>query len=219
MQELSRFKSPFILLIPIFGMVLFILLYIIAAIFYPGGNWSNLNHQGFSFWNNYLCDLLDYYAVNGEVNSARFLARSALVTLCISLIIFWCYLPRLFLKKNINSIIMKTFGIMALVASLFLASGTHDIVIRIAGVFGVIAFIAAFIELFKNHFYKLLVFGVYCLIIFLINYYIYETGSYLKVLPVFQKITFLSFIFWFGFLDMALYRKVKSHYQKINYKI
>ncbi len=93
---------------------------------------------------------------------------------------------------------------------MFLAIGTHDLIVRIAGVLGVIAFITLFVELFKNSFYKLAAFGIFCLIIFLINYYIYETGSYLIALPVIQKITFLAYILWFGFLDIALFQSVNS---------
>lgn len=213
MQEFTRFKRPFLLLIPVLGMGIFILLYIIAALVYPGGSWSILNQHGYSFWNNYLCDLIDYYAVNGELNSARYIARSALVILCVGLIILWYYLPRLFFKKSINSMIMTIFGILALVTMLFLTIGTHDLIVRIAGVFGVIAFITTIIELFKNYFYRLFVIGLFCLFIFLVNYYIYETGTNLNALPIIQKITFLSFIFWFGYLNIALYRKVKLYNQ------
>lgn len=209
MKALSYLKKPYLLLLPIFGMVLFIVLYILAAVAYPGGSWSFLDQDGFSFWNNYLCDLLDYYAVNGEINVARFYARWALVILCLSLIILWFYLPRLFLNKTINLNIMRYSGILALVIILFLASGTHDVIVRIAGVFGVIAFVLASIALFKNYFYRLFFLGLFCLIIFLVNYYIYETGSYIKGLSVIQKITFLSYMIWFVFLDLVLYRKVR----------
>lgn len=209
MNKFVNYKRPYIFLLPIFGMGLFIVLYIIAAIFYPGGSWINLNQQGFSFWNNYLCDLLDYYAVNGEINLARFFARSALVTLCISLMLLWFHLPKLFLYTSTNLSKMKFFGILALVLMLFLASGTHDIIIRIAGLFGVIAFITFFIELKKNHYFRLFFLGLFCFIIFLVNYYIYETGFYIKELPVIQKITFFSFIVWFVFLDITLYLKIK----------
>ena len=205
------FKRPYLLLFPVFGMGIFILLYILAALVYPGGSGSILSQHGFSFWNNYLCDLLDFYAVNGEVNTARILARIGLFVLCISLIILWYHLPKLFVIKSVNLIIMKICGILALITILFLAIGTHDLIVRIAGVLGVIAFITSFIELFKNSFYKLAAFGIFCLIIFLINYYIYETGSYLETLPVIQKITFLVYILWFGFLDIALFQSVNSN--------
>ncbi len=210
MYKRISLKSPYLLLFPIVGMGMFILLYILAAWAYPGGSWNILSQHGFSFWNNYLCDLLDFYALNGEINNGRILARAGLFVLCISLIILWYHLPRLFSYKNVNLIIMKICGILALISILFLAIGTHDLIVRIAGVLGVITFIISFIELFKNSYYKLATFGILCLIIFLINYYIYETGSYLEALPLIQKITFLAYILWFGCLDIALYQSVNS---------
>lgn len=210
MHALNTFPKPKILLLPIFGMGIFMFFYIIAATKYPGGSWALPNENGFSFWNNYLCDLLDDFAVNGEVNTARVLARAALGSICLSLILLWFYLPNLFLIKSSNLIVMWFSGLLALVTTLLLASGTHDVIVRIAGVFGVIALTTSCIEFYKAKFYKLLILGVICLIIFLINYIIYETNVYIRRLPMIQKITFSSFIFWFVCITRSLYQKARS---------
>ena len=102
-------------------------------------------------------------------------------------------------------------GMAALITTAFLSSGTHDNTVRIAGFFAVKAFLACFIELFKSGFMKLFLFGAFCLIIFLINYYIYETGRYIRLLPIIQKITFVCFIIWFIVLDLLLYRKLNKN--------
>jgi hypothetical protein len=206
--------KPNVLLLPLVGMGLFILLYLLAALNYPGGSWIILEQKGFSFWNNYLCDLLDHYAINGELNPARHFARASLGMLCASLILLWYYLPGLFSVKSSNLTIMWVTGIISLVITLFLASGTHDITVRIAGIFAVIAFITCFVELYKARYFKLVMFGVACLLIFLANYYIYETGEFLHTLPTIQKITFVSYIIWFVFLDLVLYRKLKMDFAK-----
>ncbi|NAS12271.1 hypothetical protein [Poritiphilus flavus] len=197
-------------LLPLTGMLLFILLYIIAAIRYPGGSHSNPYHEGFSFWHNYLCDLLDTYSVGGVLNSARVFARLALLVLCLSLVVFWYNLPRLFELKNINQRIMQSSGMLASIIILFLAAGNHDIIVRIAGALGVVALISSFIELYRIRYRGLFYLGVFCLLIFFVNYYIYETGIYIKALPVIQKITFASFILWFISLDISIYQIEKS---------
>jgi len=201
--------KPNVLLLPLAGMGLFILFYVLAALNYPGGSWMMPQQNGFSFWNNYLCDLLDQYAINGELNTARYLARTSLTVLCLSLVLLWYYLPSLFKGKNFNKNIMWLSGIAALVATSFLSSGAHDRTVRIAGFFAVIAFLSCFVELLKARHMKLLIFGICCLIIFLVNYYIYETGLYIRLLPVIQKITFICFIIWFIMLDVMFYRKLK----------
>ena len=208
--------KPYVLFIPLVGMVLFVVLYILAALNYPGGSWIVLDQEGFNFWNNYLCDLLDRNAINGELNPARFFARASLGVLCISLVLLWYYLPALFANKSVNLLIMWLAGLMALIITMSLTSGTHDITVRVAGFLGAIGFISCFIELFKAKYYKLLFFGVLCLLIFLTNYYIYETGTFLRSLPVIQKITFVCFITWFVFMDLTLYKKLKNEGSSID---
>ncbi len=207
--SLPAAPKPFVVLLPLVGMVLFVVLYVLAAIDYPGGSWIVREQEGFSFWNNYLCDLLDFKAINGELNTARFLARSSLGILCTSLILLWYYLPALFLKKNTNLVVMWLAGILALLTTMFLAAGTHDIIVRIAGFFAVVAFISCFIELYKANYLSLLFWGIVCLLIFLVNYYIYETGIFIRSLPVVQKVTFICFIVWFSFLDISFYKYLK----------
>lgn len=206
---------PSVLLLPLAGIVLFVVLYIMAALNYPGGSWVVMDQEGFNFWNNYLCDLLDRNAINGEINPARFFARGSLGVLCASLILLWYFLPALFSKKSINVVVMWLAGLMALVITMSLTSGTHDITVRIAGIFGVIAFISCFIELYNAKYYSLVYFGIACLLIFLVNYYIYETGTLIRSLPVIQKLTFICFILWFSFLDISYYKYLKQKNEKI----
>ena len=208
-------SKPSLILWPLAGMGLFIVLYVLAAINYPGGSWFAMDQEGFSFWNNYLCDLLDLKAINGELNSSRFLARGSLAVLCTSLIILWYYLPGLFSNKSTNLIVMWLAGILALGTTMSLTSGTHDITVRIAGFFGVIAFVSSFFELYKAKYYSLLIWGIFCLLIFLANYYIYETGTFIRSLPVIQKITFICYILWFAFLDISYYKFLKLKHDKI----
>lgn len=199
------------LYIALTGKSAFVFFYILAAMKYPGGSWVHPKQNGFSFWNNYLCDLLDIYAINGEVNLARPFSIAALGLLCIGIFSLWFYLPQLFKVKSFNQKIMRISGLLSLLIILFLAFGDHDIVVRIAGVFGVIAFISCSIELFKTGYKKLFLFGLLCLLVFIFNYYIYETGQIIESLPVIQKITFVLYISWFIALDIALYRKFVQH--------
>ncbi|NNE02435.1 MAG: hypothetical protein HKN52_04650 [Eudoraea sp.] len=197
------------LLLPILGIVVFVGLYIIAALTYPGGSSNFPGHTGFNFWNNYLCDLLDEYALNGELNTARFYARMALTSLCTSLLLLWFYLPKLFNKASVNLNIMWLSGLLSLLTVFFLAAHTHDIIIRISGIFGAIAFISSTFELYRARFYKLSFLGILSLFIFLVNYYIYETGIYIRALPSIQKVTFVVCISWFLSLNLQLFKKIK----------
>ena len=208
---LRYLKTPasYMLLLPILGIVVFIGLYIIAALTYPGGSAIYPGHTGFNFWNNYLCDLLDEYALNGELNTARFYARMALTSLCTSLLLLWFYLPKLFNKASVNLTIMWISGLVSLLTVFFLAAQTHDIIVRISGVFGAISFITGTFELYRAGYYKLSFLGILSLFIFLVNYYIYETGIYIWALPSNQKVTFVVCLSWFLSLNLQLFKKLK----------
>lgn len=212
MKAKMGFIEPYIMLLPLIGMVLFVLLYILAAFHYPGGSWNYVNHSGFSFRHNYLCDLLDEHAINGMPNAAKYYARLSLGVLCSSILMIWYFLPNLCTIKSVNLKIMRYSGFLSLGVTLFLASATHDTIVRIAGVFGVVAIMSVCIELYRAKRYKISGLGLFCFIIFCLNYYIYETELYIEILPRIQKITFLSFMFWFIILDLAIYRKLKRTY-------
>ena len=99
----SGLPSRGFLYLPLIGMAHFIALYVVAAFMYPGGSWKFQQSEGFNFWHNYLCDLLDEYAINGQLNSARYMARLALGFLCGGILLLWFYLPNLFEKRNTKS--------------------------------------------------------------------------------------------------------------------
>ncbi|HEY5687433.1 MAG TPA: hypothetical protein VIS27_03925 [Yeosuana sp.] len=208
MTTLINKKHDVFVRLPMAGMILFVVFYIIAALQYPGGSYTFPNKMGFNLKDNYLCDLLDTQTINGLQNTARTYARMALAILCFSLMLLWVYLPKLFTVKNKRQIIMSVAGILSMLITLFLASEVHDIIIRIAGIFGALALILAIFELYKDRYNMLFSLGIICLILFLTNYYIYETELLLYTLPLIQKITFIFCISWFILLNRALYKKL-----------
>jgi len=59
------------MLAPIIGILLFTLCYLVAALLYPGGSQANKTSIGFTWINNYWCNLLNDTAMNGQPNPAR----------------------------------------------------------------------------------------------------------------------------------------------------
>lgn len=61
-----------------------------AAWAYPGGTWRSRASPGFSFWQNFWCDLLSTQALNGQPSwLAAALARAAFACFAFSLYRFW----------------------------------------------------------------------------------------------------------------------------------
>lgn len=190
-------------------MVLFVICYVAAARLYPGGSWNLPGQVGFSWRHNYLCDLLDTHAVNGTLNTGRHWARVALGFLALGLVVLWYQLPALTGGPTWFRRLLRISGLAALGSMVFLRAGTHDPVVYVAGSFGMVALGLLLTGLWRQGLKALAVLGGWCLGIFLVNYGIYETGHFLKALPLIQKITFISFIGWFIWLDVALWQHAR----------
>ncbi|GGD58314.1 hypothetical protein [Muriicola marianensis] len=211
LNSISKTAKPsgIVLWLPGVGILFFLVLYVMAAITYPGGSAAQPAHTGFDFWNNYLCDLLDEYAINGELNSARYYARASLFVLCSGLILLWIFLPRLFDKKNFGHFLMWITGITALFIIFLMGTQNHDLIVRLAGGFGFAAILSCAWALVKGGYRALGVLGYVCFIVFLINYLIYETGLFIAALPLIQKVTFVLCLSWFSGLNYNLIKKLK----------
>ncbi|HKZ65445.1 MAG TPA: hypothetical protein VJ111_03775 [Chitinophagaceae bacterium] len=198
------------LLFPVTGICLFIILYFIAAFLYPGGSEVNREAKGFSWMHNYWCDLLEPHAGNGERNTARPAAIIAMGVLCISIAVFWYYIPRLFTFKPIIKKIIQYTGIMSMGMLVLLQADFHDTVINISGALGIIAITVILVGLYKNHSYMLFIAGLFCLLLFFLNNYIYYTNTWIRYLAIIQKISFFLFLLWFCLLSIQLFKKARS---------
>lgn len=206
MNDNSR-RPTLLLLMPGAGIILFILLYTIATFLYPGGSKVEQSATGFNWLHNYWCELTDVYSINGQPNSARPLALMAMVILCISLSIFWYFLPMLFPAHPVYKIIRYS-GIMSMGIGVFMFTGYHDLVIDIGGLLAAIALTATFVGLYQSKMYSFFTYGLACLLLMLFNYIIHKTGIFLSCLAVFQKITFVIVAIWIVLVNAQLYRKI-----------
>lgn len=195
------------LLLPVIGFCFFVILYIIAAALYPGGSEVNRLAKEFNWMHNYWCDLLDTHAENGELNTARTIAITAMSVLCLSIAIFWYYIPRLFSFKLLVKKIIQYTGILSMLILVFLQVDSHDRIITISGLLGIIAITGILIGLYKNRSYLLLVLGLLCVFLLLVNNYIYYTKHWLYYLAIIQKFSFFLFLFWFSLLTIQLVQK------------
>ncbi len=203
----NKKANTYWLLLPAWGMFLFVILYVVAASAYPGGSDADKAATGFSWQHNYWCELMATDSQNGKPNAARPIAILAMMVLAISLSIFWFTIPRLFTYKRTGSQIIRYSGIASMLVLPLLLTGFHDTVINIAALFGCIAIIGLLVNLFRHKMYRLFYLGIFCLLLCGINNYVYYSSHLLQHLPVIQKISFLFFLLWFILHSLKLYRK------------
>jgi hypothetical protein len=204
--QTNRSKS-FWVLVPVFGSILFIILYIIAALLYPGGSGTDKTAIGYSWTNNYWCNLLHDDAINGERNTAKPVAIAGMFILGLALSVFWILFPSVTQLKKYHRLLIQISGTVGMITSfLLLTKIDHDIAINTSSAFGLIAMLGTMIALYQLKWKVLFAFGIFDLLLIALNNYLYHTEQ-MTYLPLVQKFSFLSFLVWFCLIDLKLYRR------------
>jgi hypothetical protein len=195
------------ILTPILGSLLFVILYVIAALLYPGGSGIDKTASGYSWTENYWCHLLAEKAINGQTNEARPVAVTAMIILGISLSVFWILFPAETKLKKYHRLLIQISGTVGMITCLLLLTKMdHDIAINTSSAFGLIAMLGTMIALYQLKWKGLFAFGLFDLLLITLNNYLYHTEQ-MTYLPVVQKFTFLSFLVWFCLIDLKIYRR------------
>ena len=201
-------RSKIWLLFPVGGSILFVSLYFIAAFLYPGGSATDQTAAGFSWLNNYWCNLLDKYSINGEMNTGRPFAIIAMIILCLSLSVFWFVFSQQIGIRFNHRIIIQIPGVTAMASSfLLLTNLDHDHVVNISSTLGFIATIGTIAAIYKRRWNRLFIYGLFNVFLVALNNYLYYAKGMMLYLPFVQKISFISFLLWFCLVSLTLYRK------------
>jgi len=181
-------------------------LYNVATLLYPGGSQVNKNAVGFSWINNYWCNLLNESAINGQHNPAKPIAMTGMFILCLTLIFFWFLFPRhINVSKTLKRVIQISGTVAMSIAFFLFTNIDHDLVTNLASIFGLIATIEVFVGLYKAKWLKLFTFGLLNILLVVLNNYVYYTKGLIIYLPVIQKISFAAFLIWICCIDINLF--------------
>jgi hypothetical protein len=207
--RLTRSTSPWRLLswvVPIAAVALFVVLYTVAAVLFPGGTRADPTRTGFSFLHNYWCDVLDATSYGGRHNPGRPVALAAMVVIFGGLAVLWMAAPALFPRAPRRGWIVRVAGVGCALVAPWVGAGFHDSAIRVAAALGAIAFVTTFTALKREKGRtELLRIGGWCvLVVVAVNYFIWETGLGLPILPAIQKLAFAGFLTWVVLLSLLL---------------
>ena len=209
-QQTTR-PGNFWILLPVIGCPLFVFLYVVAAFLYPGGSGIDKTSVGYNWTENYWCNLLNTEAINGQINTAKPVAMTAMVILCISLSFYWISFPIVVQLKKYHRIVIQVGGTTSMIAAfLLLTNIDHDLAVNFSSSLGFVAVLGVLVALYQLKWSKLFAFGLFNLVLIALNNYLYYIISDLTYLPIVQKLTFLSFLFWICFIDMKMYLKIKT---------
>ena len=103
----------------IFGCIVYVILTVLAMVFYPGGTYNNPNSLGYSFGENWLSDLGMTKALSGKDNRASMiLYNMALIIWGVSLIPFFLALRSLFTESEIEKKLSTIGSLLGVIAAI-----------------------------------------------------------------------------------------------------
>ncbi|MGB3467836.1 MAG: hypothetical protein WBA74_21290, partial [Cyclobacteriaceae bacterium] len=194
-------------LIPVVGMAIYIVVFIIAAIEYPGGSENVPMAIGYSFFHNFLCDAMNEVTHGGLLNPARSLAIKSHLILSATMISFFFVLPEIFDWKNRNTQLIRYVGMLTMTVFIFMYTSYHDHIVTATGVLGTFALIPFFIEMRKYPGGGLKTLAYTCFALSIIVFFIFETKIGYYYLPFLQKITFFFDAYWVIWVSLIVYKK------------
>ena len=197
-------------MLPTIGILVFAGLYVYSASLYPGGSQANPNSVGFDWINNYWCNLMNEYSMNGQKNPARAFAITAMVILCASLALFFVQFAQRFAKNQTWRIVIKICGVLTMSFAILIFTEYHDLMTTISSIFGVFVVIGIIWEVYRSNLNLFKIGGLVCIILLGLNNYIYYSGNGIDHLPLIQKITFAIVLVWIIGLNYMLNKQNAS---------
>ena len=98
-------------------LLVFVALYVAAALLYPGGTWEEPGRVGHSLFYNYYCDLMRPVAINGTANPlGSQLAEVGQLVFALSLGPFFLVAPLVFEERKRLGLTVRVLGVLASLA-------------------------------------------------------------------------------------------------------
>lgn len=198
--------------ISIGGIIIFLILYYYSSNLYPGGSQESLESVGFDWINNYWCNLMSKNGMNGQTNSARPFAISAMIILCFSISIFFYQFAETLTRSNPWKKLIKVTGILSMIFAILIFTDYHDSMTILSSLFGLVAVIGIIKEIFDSKLVNYKILGVICIVLLGINNIVYYSTEFIEWLPLIQKITFLIVLLWISGVNSKVRRKIKTDY-------
>ncbi|NND61651.1 MAG: hypothetical protein HKN48_00500 [Flavobacteriaceae bacterium] len=187
---------------PAIGILVFFGIYFFSSTLYPGGTQIDSTTVGFSWFQNYWCDLMETEAYNGESNPAQPYALAAMIMLCVSLSVFFYKFPKYFYISPFWNRLIVIFGIGSMIAAVLVASPLHNSMIAVASILGLFALIGIIYGVIKHKLRWFTVVAVICMLLIGFNNYSYYSREFVYWLPLLQKISFAVILGWLFFLNL-----------------
>ncbi len=206
MNTRNSFK-PYLQWLPTICIFIFAVLYYYSSTLYAGGSQADLTTTGFDWVHNYWSDLMNETGRNGLPNPAEPYAIAAMMIMCIGLMIFFIQFAAKFAEHRVWRYIIQISGTLAMICAILTFTEYHAPMIALSSFFGLFLLTGISREVYKSEMTIMKIGGVICILLLIINNYIYFSRYFVEILPLLQKITFAIVLLWFAGLNMELVKK------------
>jgi hypothetical protein len=191
--------------LPLLGFLMYVLLFIVAALVYDGGTQFDFSRTTFDWFHNYWCDLMIEYNFRNEPNNSRPVAIVAWIILCFSCLIYMHRVIPLFnLKKGFEKII-KICSLLAFIIGSLAFTQYHDLIVAASFPFGFVLVVGLVIGLLKSDL-KVYKWTFFLPVVLLsASFYMFFTDTGLHWLGFIQKLALLATFTWLAFLYQKAY--------------
>jgi len=189
---------------PAIGIAIALCLFVVAAMYYPGGTTDSAVTIGYNWAHNFVSSLFAARALNGAPNPARVIAIPAMLLMCVSLGVMF---RRIAMKVNsrVHKQTIEIGGIGAMVYAFLVVTPMHDLMVTIGLLFWLVALFATMHALSIERRGLLSGWGALCIALTLLSAVMYYGKVFYGLLPIVQKV---SLVIWIGWLLSVHYTKI-----------
>lgn len=197
--------------LPLVGTLLALALFVYATTLYPGGTRLDIATVGYSWRDNTISALFQAFAVNGEVNPARWYAIAAVFIFCCSIGLVFQQIAEITQPEPHQNWI-RGAGISTVVFAFLVVTPLHHIMVSIAFLCFLVAALTLTHWLYLRNHLGLLALGVLAIVLPLINAVLFYGQIGAQWLPMVQKSgKFAAFIWLFAVYYVATHQPRKTN--------
>ena len=194
-----------LLCLPFICLTGFVVFYLLAAQYYPGGHRHDPGFEGHSWLHNYYSDLLQPTTLDGKINHGRPFALASLALLELTFLSFWVNLANFWLFGKRFRIAGNVLG-SAMVFSSSLLVHYHEAALKLTMLLGMAGFSCLVTVLILNRQRFSLLLTVAFFVATSANFVLWALQYMEPKLPMLQKLVFLMFAVWVVVLTAEVVR-------------
>ena len=171
-------------------LIISVILMAVTVSFYPGGSLLDKNSTGFDWTKNFISNLFEEKALNGEENSYRIYAIIGMAFHSVAYGLFFINMSKKMSSKHAATV-LKIVGIANILFNFLIATPLHDLMITISSTLSLLGLFYITVFILKTKLQLLKFCCVICMLTFYYTLFLYGAGDW-GLLAVMQKITLVS---------------------------